>query len=160
MSNVCQIFITATLDTLDTMVYTFNIHGANIERIMDAIMARAFTKKTRAEQFGNPTVSSTSKHESTCARCGGLMVTDFCMDLLFCIGETEFPAKRCVQCGEIVDPVILRNRGAKQEPVTAQPAGKLVPNNHVTNGCGGFSLQTYGTGFRHARGLESQTQQK
>jgi hypothetical protein len=88
------------------------------------------------------------------------MVTDFCMDLLFCIGETEFAAQRCVQCGEIVDPVILRNRGTKQEPVTAQLAGKMVPNNRVTNGRGGFALQTLGTGFRCARGLEGQTQQK
>ena len=70
------------------------------------------------------------------------MVTDFCMDLLFCIGETEFAAQRCVQCGEIIDPVIVRNRGTKQEPVTAQPAGKMVPNNRVANGRGGFALQT------------------
>jgi hypothetical protein len=72
------------------------------------------------------------------------MMTDFYMDLLFCIGETEFAAQRCVQCGEIVDPVILRNRGFKQEPVTAQPAGKMVPNSRVTNGRGGFALQTHG----------------
>jgi hypothetical protein len=88
------------------------------------------------------------------------MVTDFCMDLRFCFGETEFAAQRCVQCGEIVDPVILRNRGTKQKPVTAQPAGKMVPNDRVTNGRGGFALQTHGTGFRCARGLEGQTQQK
>ena len=88
------------------------------------------------------------------------MVTDFCMDLLFCIGETEFAAQRCVQCGEIVDPVILRNRGTKQEPVTAQPAGKMVPHNRVTNGRGGFVLQTHGTSFRCARGPEGQTQHK
>jgi hypothetical protein len=88
------------------------------------------------------------------------MVTDFCMDLLFCIGETEFAAKRCVQCGEIVDPVILHNRGTKQEPVTAQSAGKIVPINRVTNGRGGLALQTHGTGFHCAWGLEGQTQQK
>ena len=88
------------------------------------------------------------------------MVTDFHMDLLFCIGETEFGAKRCVQCVEIVDPVILRNRGTKQDPVTARPAGKMAPNNRVTNGRGGFALQTHSTGFSCARGLEGQTQQK
>jgi hypothetical protein len=87
-------------------------------------MARALAEKTRAEQLGSHRVPSAAPHESMCARCGGLMVTDFCMDLLFCIGETEFAAQRCVQCGEIVDPVIIRNRGTKQEPVTAQPAGK------------------------------------
>jgi hypothetical protein len=88
------------------------------------------------------------------------MVTDFYMDLLFCIGETEFAAKRCVQCGEIVDPVILRNRRIKQKPVAAQPAGKMVPHNHVTNGRGGFALQTHRTGLGCARNVEGQTQQK
>lgn len=36
-----------------------------------------------------------------CSRCGGLMVTEQLIDL---------PAHRCVQCGEVVDPVILQNR--------------------------------------------------
>ena len=45
-----------------------------------------------------------------CRRCGGLMVGEFCMDLWNYTGELEFPASRCVQCGEIVDPVILKNR--------------------------------------------------
>ena len=43
------------------------------------------------------------------------MVNDFCMDLLNSTGELEFAAKRCVQCGEVVDPVILRNRRTGQE---------------------------------------------
>jgi hypothetical protein len=123
-------------------------------------MASALTEKTKAEQRGSHTVSSSVPHESTCSRCSGLMVTDFHMDLLFCIGETEFAAKRCVQCGEIVDPVILRNRGTKQELVTARPAEKMAPSNRVTNGLGGFALQTHSTGFSCARGLEGQTQQK
>jgi hypothetical protein len=50
------------------------------------------------------------------------MVTDFYMDLLFCIGETEFAAQRCVQCGEVVDPVILRNRGTRREPMMVTSA--------------------------------------
>jgi hypothetical protein len=89
---------------------------------MEEIMARAFREKTRTE----------ITFESTCDRCGGLMVTDFCMDLLFCIGETEFAAKRCVQCGEIVDPVILRNRQLRQNSMAVQLAGKMLPNNCVT----------------------------
>ena len=56
-------------------------------------MARALAEETRAEQLGHHTISSAARHESTCARCGGLMVIDFYMDLLFCIGETEFAAK-------------------------------------------------------------------
>jgi hypothetical protein len=41
-----------------------------------------------------------------CPRCSGLMVAEWCEDL------SDYTAQRCVQCGEIVDPVILRNRGA------------------------------------------------
>ena len=85
-------------------------------------MATAFKEKTKNEQRSNHTISSAAQHESMCTRCGGLMVDDFCMDLLFCIGETEFAAQRCVQCGEIVDPVILRNRGIGHEAMTAHPA--------------------------------------
>ena len=85
-------------------------------------MSRALAEETRTEQLGNHTISSEDPHESMCTRCGGLMVTDFCMDLLFCIGETEFAAQHCVQCGEIVDPIILRNRGITEDPKTG-PAG-------------------------------------
>ena len=97
-------------------------------------MARTFTEKTRAEQIGSHTVSSSVPHELMCARCGGLMVTDFYMDLLFCIGETEFSAKRCVQCGEIVDPVILSNRQLRQNSMAVQLPGKMLPNNCVMKG--------------------------
>ena len=45
-----------------------------------------------------------------CLRCGGLMVPEQCFDLFSDNGRLDFPAKRCVQCGELVDPVILRNR--------------------------------------------------
>lgn len=49
------------------------------------------------------------------------MVGDYCMDLLNSTGELEFAAKRCVQCGEVVDPVILRNRGTRHELTLAHP---------------------------------------
>lgn len=49
------------------------------------------------------------------------MVCDFCMDLLNSTGELEFVAKRCVQCGEVVDPVIERNRRVRQEARTIRP---------------------------------------
>ena len=88
-------------------------------------MARAFTEKTKNEELSNHTVSSVAQHESMCTRCGGLMVDDFCMDVLGNIGEAEVAAKRCVQCGEVVDPVILRNRGIRQEPMTVPSARAL-----------------------------------
>ncbi len=45
-----------------------------------------------------------------CVRCGGLMVTEQCFDFLSDNGHLDFLARRCVQCGELIDPVILRNR--------------------------------------------------
>jgi hypothetical protein len=41
----------------------------------------------------------------TCSRCKGLMVSE---------EYGDFPARRCIQCGEVIDPVILQNR---QRPV-------------------------------------------
>ena len=38
------------------------------------------------------------------------MVEERFMDLLDGTGQIEFTAQRCVQCGEVVDPVILLNR--------------------------------------------------
>ena len=94
-------------------------------------MARAFAEKKNNEQLGHHTGSSAIQHGSTCTRCAGLMVQDFCLDVLGNIGESEFAAKRCVQCGEVVDSVILLNRQLRQEPMTVQPAGKRLPNNCV-----------------------------
>ena len=45
-----------------------------------------------------------------CWRCGGLLVIEQCLDLLDDTGQLDFKALRCVQCGELVDPVILMNR--------------------------------------------------
>lgn len=49
-----------------------------------------------------------------CTRCGGLMVADRYIDLLDDTGKLEFIADRCIQCGEVVDHTILRNRMAHQ----------------------------------------------
>ncbi len=45
-----------------------------------------------------------------CARCGGLLVGEQCTDLLDTNGQMDFPALRCLQCGDVVDMVILHNR--------------------------------------------------
>ena len=50
------------------------------------------------------------RQESECIRCGGLMVGDFCTDLLSGKGGLDCPTRRCVQCGDVVDPVIRWNR--------------------------------------------------
>jgi len=45
-----------------------------------------------------------------CSRCGGLMIAEHCFDILDSTGLLDFQAQRCVQCGDLVDPTILRNR--------------------------------------------------
>jgi hypothetical protein len=95
-------------------------------------MATAMAERARGEQLQNRVVSSAVPHESTCTRCGGLMVSDFCMDLLNGTGELEFVTKRCVQCGEVVDPVIQRNRQLRQESMAVRCAEKMLSNNCVT----------------------------
>ena len=45
-----------------------------------------------------------------CRRCGGLMVSEQGFDLFSDSGHLDLPTQRCVQCGELVDPVILHNR--------------------------------------------------
>ena len=43
-----------------------------------------------------------------CLRCGGLMVVEHYMDFW---GDADNVAvRRCVHCGDVIDPVILRNR--------------------------------------------------
>jgi hypothetical protein len=45
-----------------------------------------------------------------CSRCQGLMVVEQGFDSLTGAGPAVVPIRRCVQCGEVVDPVILQNR--------------------------------------------------
>ena len=40
-----------------------------------------------------------------CQRCGGILVGEHCMD----IGD-RFWGMRCIQCGDVIDETILRNR--------------------------------------------------
>lgn len=46
----------------------------------------------------------------SCVRCGGFLVEERCMDIGESLGGYWFWATRCIQCGDILDEVILRNR--------------------------------------------------
>ena len=50
------------------------------------------------------------KESVPCERCRGLLVPDSCMDLLDDQGLQSVWTFRCVQCGNLIDPVIDRNR--------------------------------------------------
>lgn len=53
--------------------------------------------------------ASEQLYTRTCARCAGLLVSDWCYDLIN-TGEHNVEVFRCVQCGHRVDPVILQNK--------------------------------------------------
>ena len=52
---------------------------------------------------------ATPNTQPKCPRCDGAMVTERCQYML-----TVFYAWRCLNCGEIVDDVVTRNRGAAE----------------------------------------------
>ena len=71
----------------------------------------------QASKYGSP---SSNPKDSVCTRCGGLMVHDYFMDLPSSTGESDCAAKRCVQCGEVVDPVIRLNRQGRYDSMAVQ----------------------------------------
>jgi len=44
-----------------------------------------------------------------CQRCHGFMISDHFMDTLNVSGEMNFKGWRCLNCGDIIDPVIVRH---------------------------------------------------
>jgi hypothetical protein len=56
-----------------------------------------------------------------CARCNGLM---YRIDLLDKQGHARIEAWVCLMCGEVLDPVILRNRS---DAIDAETMGSPVP---------------------------------
>jgi len=94
-----------------------DIVDTNIEHIasMEVIMETALETRIATDSLVRSTGSSAFHRGAACVRCGGLMIREFCMDLLNSTGELEIQTLRCVQCGDVVDPVILRNRLRLQE---------------------------------------------
>jgi RNase P subunit RPR2 len=79
-------------------------------------------KKAKVSELQSQSDFSPVLLRSICLRCGGLMVNEVSVDLMNSSSELECATKRCVQCGDILDPVILRNRCIRQEPTTVQHA--------------------------------------
>jgi len=74
------------------------------------------TRAVQTSRATSPVFSQTAwlntgnSNQPTCGRCGGYMAHDMCSDYESDSGYCNFWALRCIQCGEIVDEVILRNR--------------------------------------------------
>lgn len=50
-----------------------------------------------------------------CWRCGGMLVEDHCMDIDLGQMDRGKWARRCIQCGDMIDEIILRNRSASRQ---------------------------------------------
>lgn len=88
-------------------------------------MARG-EQKTEIGEIRNQSDWSSALLRSICLRCGGLMVNEVCVDLMNSSSELECPTRRCLQCGDILDPVILRNRQLTQASLTFRSAGTTL----------------------------------
>lgn len=86
---------------------------------MDATMNPASTSST---------VGDTRADEHSCQRCGGFLVKERCMDFLESEGNYWFWASRCIQCGDLIDEVTLRNRALRRQP---QVIGKVNPSELI-----------------------------
>ena len=51
-----------------------------------------------------------------CSRCNGYMVQEDYADSGHEIGQFRLIAWRCLICGEVIDPVILKHRSSRPEP--------------------------------------------
>ncbi len=75
--------------------------------------------------------SSRVTPQHTCTRCGGLMVGEMFIELWNVVSTHDEGARRCVQCGDVIDGVILRNRriGVVSNPLpsTATAVSELEP---------------------------------
>lgn len=61
-----------------------------------------------------------------CRRCGGFLVEDHCLVLDTREGRAATWAMRCVQCGDMIDETILRNRYTSNILHQAEPPSKKV----------------------------------
>jgi hypothetical protein len=65
---------------------------------------------TRRHRLGRDTIFE-SVH---CPRCTGFMVVEQGFDSMLGSSEADVSFRRCVQCGEVVDLIILQNRRSQR----------------------------------------------
>ena len=76
-----------------------------------------------------------------CRRCGGLLVDEHCMNMDIGPIGRGYWARRCLQCGDMIDEAILRNRYAPrqtfQEIGSAAGRGQAFVASPLHDGKGG-----------------------
>lgn len=84
------------------------------------VTANRISRETPDVEFApsRRSVARATYHEDICGRCGGFLVDDYCMDLDLGAGRggDRVWAKRCVQCGDMIDETILRYRQSRSFP--------------------------------------------
>ena len=73
----------------------------------------------------------------SCHRCGGLMISEPCFDVASNTGEFEIEIRKCLSCGETIDPTILKNRLRNEQ----------IPKDHSTNRKTLASLEIFSLGY-------------
>jgi len=81
----------------------------------------------------NDTTRTTNVNHDTCSRCQGLMAPESCFNLHYDAGEMEILTWRCLQCGELIDPVILQNRANPLPPVGRRKPRPMLPSVQRTS---------------------------
>ncbi len=69
------------------------------------------TTNNRIPQTAHHAGLNDNSHQHSCFRCGGFLVSEYCFDLLE-TGDIDICTWRCLQCGDLVDSVILQNRNS------------------------------------------------
>ena len=81
---------------------------------------------TKNERTGGPRPErNTISDSARCSRCMGLMVVEQGFDSMLGSSEADVSFRRCVRCGEIIDPVILQNRRLQLGNVLSHEGTKL-----------------------------------
>jgi len=93
----------------------------------EVVMRSARTKKHQTPPCSNQGISYSLGSPLTCQRCQGLLVREFCMDIHDGTGENGFWAARCLQCGELLDPLILHHRTSRPEAALAGRSRQQLP---------------------------------
>ena len=75
---------------------------------VDEPLSREVDMTTAALLENRPT--ERKRQTIACSRCGGFMIVERSFDSIDGAARIDVSVRRCVQCGEVVDSVILQNR--------------------------------------------------
>lgn len=69
------------------------------------VIQKPQTQKQPQRKNGNPL-----SDRINCSRCGGMLILTFCISPDQSTWDFEIPVGKCLQCGDMIDPTILKHR--------------------------------------------------